>query len=257
MELSFTAIKSYMDCPYSYYLRYIKRIPIVESSSSVYGLVLHKSIKLGHDNGYSRDEWAKLFKSEWIIAAASKNNMVFIDENDYIKRLQDGQKIITDYFDKYVNNEPAPLQVELRFTKKDKVTIGKHYLVGAIDQIDSNERVIDLKTGSKVTQAHLDLDLQFTIYSYAYRKLFNKEESGLVLRHLGTCSDLVTKRTDDDFKVLAVEIDKMDSAIKKDIFVRNLSRNCADCYFLEICLGKTRPQPFRIWKKKNSVNPSK
>lgn len=246
-----------MDCPYSYYLRYVKRIPIIESSSSVYGLVLHKSIRIGHDNGYSRDEWAKIFKREWMVNTLAKDNIVFIDEGDYMKRLKDGQEIITKYYDKFVKNKPALLQVELRFTKKDKVDIGKHYIVGAIDQIDADNRVIDLKTGAKVTQPHLDLDLQFTIYSYAYRKLFNREESALVLRHLGSCTDLITKRTEEDFKLLQSEIEKMDSAIKKGIFVRNLSRNCADCYFLEVCLGKERQQPFRIWKKKKSVDYSK
>jgi CRISPR/Cas system-associated exonuclease Cas4 (RecB family) len=192
----------------------------------------------------------KIFKSEWLITTSSKENMVFMDEGDYMKRLVDGQKIITRYFDKYVKNKPAPLQVELRFTKKDKVIIGKHYLVGAIDQIDNSQRVIDLKTGSKVAQAQLDLDLQFTIYSYAYRKLFNKEESGLVLRHLGSCTDLITKRTESDFKILDAELEKMEAAIKKGVFVRNLGRNCSTCYFLEVCLGKERAQPIRAWKPK-------
>jgi CRISPR/Cas system-associated exonuclease Cas4 (RecB family) len=124
----------------------------------------------------------------------------------------------------------------------DGIMIGNHVLVGVIDQVDNRGKVIDYKTGAKPTKTQLDFDLQFTIYSYAYRKIFGKRESGLILRHLTTCSDITTERKANDFKFLASEIDKIERSINNDIFVRNLSRGCAYCYFLEACLGKERQQ---------------
>jgi ATP-dependent helicase/DNAse subunit B len=69
MEVSYTMLKSFMDCEYSYYLRYIKRIPIVESSASVYGSAIHRTIKQGYENNLDKDDWVKLFKVEWLMVS--------------------------------------------------------------------------------------------------------------------------------------------------------------------------------------------
>ena len=87
----------------------------------------------------------------------------------------------------------------------------------------------------------MDLDLQFTIYSYLYRQLYGEPENGLILRHLGTMKDLPTTRTEEDFDVLLKEVVKIDKKIQGGNFVRSIGRDCANCYFLEHCLGKERP----------------
>ena len=229
-----------MQCEYSYYLRYIKRVPILESSASVYGTAIHRAIQLGYDNNLARDDWGKVFKSEWV-SLTSKKDIVFAYDNEYLKKFKDGQQMLIDYYDTFVKNtKNQPKMLEYFFGKDKVVTLGNHTIIGVIDQIDAKDRVIDYKSGVKPTQAKLDLDLQFTIYSYAFRQLFDRKEKCLVLRHLGTMKDLVTERTEDDFKILTEEVDKIDKRLKGKIFVRNLGRDCATCYFIEHCLGKVR-----------------
>ena len=233
-------LHSLMECEYSYYLRYVARVPIKESSASVYGTAIHRAIKIGYDNDLPRDDWAKVFKSEWV-ALTAKKDIVYYNENEYLKKFKDGQQMLLDYYDIFVKKEKKPPQMLEYFFGRDKaVTLGNHVMIGVIDQIDAKGKVIDYKSGVKPTQAKLDLDLQFTIYSYAYRQLFGREENGLVLRHLGTMKDLKTKRTEDDFELLKEELDKIEKRLKGKIFIRNLGRDCANCYFIEHCLGKER-----------------
>lgn len=240
MQISYTGLHSLMQCEYSYYLRYIKRVPILESSASVYGTAIHRAIKIGYDNNLARDEWSKVFKSEWV-SLTSKKDIVFAYDNEYLKKFKDGQQMLTDYYDTFVKKaKNPPKMLEYFFGRDQAVMIGNHVIIGVIDQVDAKDRVIDYKSGAKPTQAKLDLDLQFTIYSYAFRQLFGREEGGLILRHLGTMKDLKTKRTEDDFELLIEEVDKIEKRLKGKIFVRNLGRECANCYFIEHCLGKER-----------------
>ena len=233
-------LHSIMECEYSYYLRYVERVPIRESSASVYGSAVHRAIKIGYDNNLARDDWGKIFKREWV-ALTSNKDIVFAYDNEYLKKFKDGQQLLLDYYDTFVKKAKKPPQMLEYFFGRDKaVMLGHHVIIGVLDQIDARDRVIDYKTGAKPTQAKLDLDLQFTIYSYAYRQLFDREEGGLILRHLGTMKDLKTKRTEDDFELLKEEVNKIDRRLKGKIFIRNLGRGCASCYFIEHCLSKER-----------------
>jgi len=240
MEFSYTALHSLMNCEYSYFLRYVLRVPIKESSASVYGTAIHQTIKLGYDNDLPRDEWANVFRQQWMELTSNKD-IVFANEGEYLKKFKDGAQMVTDYYDKFVKRHKAPQMTEFFFGRDQAVTIGDgHLLIGVLDQIDAKNRVIDYKSGVKPTKNKLDLDLQFTVYSYAYRQLFGKKESGLVLRHLGTMKDLVTTRTEDDFAVLEEEVNKVAKRLKGKLYLRNLDRSCDNCYFIEHCLGKER-----------------
>uniref|UniRef100_A0A6M3L9K2 Putative PD-(D/E)XK nuclease superfamily protein n=1 Tax=viral metagenome TaxID=1070528 RepID=A0A6M3L9K2_9ZZZZ len=239
MEISYTGLHSFMNCEYSYYLRYIARVPIKEGSASVYGTAIHRTIKMGYDNNLPRDEWAKVFRQEWMILT-SKRDIVYQSEGEYLKKFKDGAVMVTDYYDKFVKRHKPPQMLEFFFGRDKAVKIGEHTIIGVFDQIDSKNNVIDYKSGVKPTKNKLDFDLQFTIYSYAYRKLFGKEENGLILRHLGTMKDMVTTRTEQDFELLEEEVEKVSKRLKGKLFVRNLDRNCDTCYFMEHCLGKER-----------------
>lgn len=244
-DISYTMLHTIMTCEYMYYLRYVKKVPLVESSASVYGTAVHRTVKMAYDHNLNKKDMAEVFKREWI-QLASSGDVVFLHENDYLTKLNEGQKLVSKYYDKFIKNTPKPKEVEYFIGRKEGIKLGKYNLIAVFDQISYDDFVIDLKTGVKPTQNQLDLDLQFTMYSYAYRQLYGKEEKGLVLRHLGTMKDLKTTRTEEDFVVLLEEINKLESKTDSGIFLRNLDRNCARCYFLSVCLGKEKQ--FRRWK---------
>jgi len=49
-----------------------------------------------------------------------------------------------------------------------------------------------------------------------------------------------TERTESDFELLKEEVSKIEKRLNGKIFVRNIGRACASCYFIEHCLGKER-----------------
>ena len=104
MQISYTALHSLMECEYSYFLRYIDRVSIMESSASVYGTAVHRTIKIGYDNNLARDDWAKVFRSEWVALTANKD-IVFAYDNEYLKKVKDGQQLLLDYYDTFVKKE--------------------------------------------------------------------------------------------------------------------------------------------------------
>jgi len=224
-----------------YYLRYIKKVILKETSPSIYGTAIHRAIKNGYDGNLAREDWAKAFKREWMNLTSNKD-VVLNGEGEYLKKFKDGQQMLLDYYDKFVKRHKPPQATELFFGRDQGIKLGSHVLIGVIDQIDAKNRIIDYKSGAKPTTARLDMDLQFTIYSYVYRQMFGKPEEGLLLRHLGTMKDMPTTRTESDYALLLEEVDKIEIKLNASnlVYVRNLDRGCADCYFLEECLGKER-----------------
>jgi ATP-dependent helicase/DNAse subunit B len=237
-ELSYTKISTLMDCEYKYYLRYVERVSTPTGSALVFGSALHNAIKAAYESGLDREGWIKVFVNEWK-TLTSIEDVHFLYENEYMARIKEGKKIIGDYYDKFVADSTfSPKHLEFRFTKSDGIKVGDFFLVGAIDQIDSANNIIDLKSGTKPVAFTLDYDLQLTIYSYVYRKLFGEEEGGLIIRHLGTSADMPAgKRTQKDFDILEEEIDKFGSKVKSGIFLRNIGRSCAYCQYAKKCLG--------------------
>ena len=230
-------LHSLMHCEYMFYLRYIEKVPLVESSASVYGSAIHKTIKLAHENKLSKKETVEVFRKEWIQSASSKD-IVFLNEKDYLGKLAGGKKLMERYYNKFISGAPEPKKLEYFVGYKEGIKLGKHSVVAVFDQITHDDMIVDIKTGVKPTQNQLDFDLQFTIYSYVYRQLFGENEKGLILRHMNTMKDMVTTRTEEDFEILLNEVEKIESKIGSNIFLRNLDRDCNRCYFLEHCLGK-------------------
>jgi len=244
LEISYTKLNSFFHCEYLYYLRYIKRVKLQESSATAFGTSVHETIKIAYDNDLSGDEMAEVFKKQWV-SNTNKKDILFYYDGEFIKKYKSGQEIVKNYYSKFMLDKPKPLATEYFFGRNQGIKIGKHVIIGVIDQIDADNNVIDYKTGRKPTQQQLDFDLQFTMYSIAHRQLFGKKENGLILRHLGTMKDICTYRDDEDFELLAGEIDKVESKLRGKAFVRNLSRECGNCFFLEECLGKQKKM--RSW----------
>jgi len=239
INLSYTMLSSIMQCDYLYYLRYIKRISLVENSASVYGTAIHNTIKLAYNNKLSAKEMSEIFRREWIQLCSAKD-VVFLSEKDYLNKLTNGQKLVAEYYNKFIKGVPEPKTVENFIGRKEGIKLGEYNVVAVFDQITHDDMIVDVKTGLKPTQNQLDCDLQFTIYSYVYRQMYGKEENGLVLRHFSTMKDLVTTRTESDFITLLEEVNKLDEKLKSNVFLRNLGRHCSRCYFFEHCLGKEK-----------------
>ena len=174
MIVSFTKIKTYLDCEYAYYLRYVKKIATPKTGALAYGETIHSTVKTGYELSLDRDEWEKLFKREWT-SLAWNNNIIFANEKEYYSKLNKGKADIVKYYDTFVKDNPAPRFLEYRFTKNTGVKLGNHIIIGAIDIIDAANNIIDIKTGIKPREPGLEFDLQLILYSYAFRQIFGEK----------------------------------------------------------------------------------
>jgi CRISPR/Cas system-associated exonuclease Cas4 (RecB family) len=239
-QISYTMLSTFFSCEWKYYLRYIEKIPLPNTAAMVYGSVIHDVIKNGYQQELNGEEMGKIFVEKWMRELDIKN--VFINGKDNVDKRREGKEMLLDYYNRYMKDAPAPKVIEKRigYNKDDKLTIGSYPLIVVFDQIDSEDNIIDMKTGAKPQQSEIDLDLQLTLYSYAFRKIYGRTEKGLIIRHLNSMRDFVTTRNDKDFEIITGEIEKVGKKIKSGIFVRSIGRSCDDCNYLEVCLGKER-----------------
>ncbi|MEM5867783.1 MAG: PD-(D/E)XK nuclease family protein [Candidatus Aenigmatarchaeota archaeon] len=152
-------------------------------------------------------------------------------------------------------NKPLPFAVEFQFSvfppnRSDVI------LVGSIDQIiktkDNEYYLVDLKTGIGPSpknwqdQFHFHHDLQFTIYSWAFRQIFKKEEAGIIIYPLnyyrnpktGEKEDreaIITYRNEKDYQDLNTFISFFIACCERGIFPKYYGSHCRQCDYLEIC----------------------
>jgi CRISPR/Cas system-associated exonuclease Cas4 (RecB family) len=220
-----------------YKYRYILRGRLKENVPMMFGSALHNAIKIGYDYELERPDWLKVFKREWIMSA-KKNRDVFSSESEYIDKLKEGQAIIGKYYKGFVEGVKPPIAIESKFRK---IPIGNHTVLGIIDQISGDRAVIDYKTGYRVpSNSEMALDLQFTMYSYAYRHIYQEEESALILRNIRMNKDVYTQRTEKDYKLLESIMNGVSKAINAQLFYRHIGWGCQHCSFYSNCLGKIK-----------------
>lgn len=174
---------------------------------------------------------------------------------------------------------PPPIAVETRFDGipapdpegKPRADV---ILVGAMDQIreipyqagKGEWYIIDLKTGwydfgekDARVQFPVHHDLQFTLYSWAFRQKYEKKEAGIIRYPLGYRGTntitgekidkraLITPREEKHFIELGKFIAYFLSQLRKENFPRNIGQHCERCDYLEVCahpeLVLTNPIP--------------
>jgi len=147
--VSISQIRSFYSCPKCWYLNYFLGIELPTPDYFTFGKNVHKAIEMYHKGEYQY----------------GKPTDKYIDV--YRQR----------YTPKYEQLE-AYFEIPITNPMNSKETL-KTKLNGVIDKINEGW-IEDHKTASKKwTQGKLDDDMQMTIYSYAYRKLYNKKERGI------------------------------------------------------------------------------
>lgn len=164
--------------------------------------------------------------------------------------------------------KPLPFAVEFPFSvfapnRNDVI------LVGSIDMIIRNKGdeywLVDLKTGIGAPtrnwqdQFPFHHDLQFTIYSWAFRQIFKKKESGIIVYPLNYYknqetgekedrSAIFTFRSEQDYQDLAEFLNFFVACIERGIFPKYYGPHCKECDYVEICDQKRKlfTQPVKV-----------
>ncbi len=187
LELSFSAIETFNQCPRKYYYNYVLRLPKKTWPWLVLGTFVHLALEKFHKYVIyckRRDlipDYKELMKHAYLSAKKVYKNKSYdkskkkIDSNFIVtdKQLEQSKEILSNYLRKITKDFPNTQFVEKGFRLK----IGNYIMRGYIDRIDKLAdnfyEVIDYKTSSKA--ADVDKTYQVAIYAYALRILLNQD----------------------------------------------------------------------------------
>lgn len=156
-------LNSYLRCPLCFYYKTILRIPQNKQKFSSFGTAIHQALSDFYQKK-SKDEIIKSFDQ------SLKNER--LPKADYLWCLDNGHKILTEYYDQYIDSVKDDNISEYNFAMEN-IVYKNIPLTGKIDLIEKAEdgkiNVIDFKTGnsdSKYKELSADGDYYRQIVFY-------------------------------------------------------------------------------------------
>ena len=270
-KLSASKITTYKGCSLSYFLKYVKHEKTPTSVRAVFGKDIHYMLNRFYNVNYqSPESFAKYWKFYWtsnvagnFLKGKNKENLdvrQFNLKKDFVLRLGDhiefgpdpvgvffgymklGENILKKFYIKR-KNRPPPIAKESSFgAKKDEpFKINSHLVRGVFDRIDKIDKgylITDYKTDKKSPEEDsfvLDRNPQFTLYSYAFRKLYGEKEYAILYYHLRSGKVFKTHRSEKDFDYIKKLLDDVSEGITKNIFVPFYGFHCNFCDYKVVC----------------------
>jgi len=151
-----------------------------------------------------------------------------------------GENILKKFYLRH-KQKPSPLYKELSFgVKKDEpFKINGHLVRGVFDRIDKVEDITEDRwyiTDYKTDKSSPEKDSftlhrhpQFSIYSYAFRKLFEVKEKAILHYHLRSGKAFKTHRSENDYDYINYLLDNVSDGIYNDRFVPFYGFHCNLC----------------------------
>jgi len=180
VQLSFSAIAAYRDCPRQYWYRHVQHLPITPSAEAVHGLILHEVLR----------QAGELRKEGQVVSAARLRAIhrrvwretSFPDSRRAPAFVRNGAAELETYraqggFD------GVPAYLEHEFT----AAVDGWTLRGVIDRIDATEagwRIIDYKSGRPIARRRRDL--QVALYALGAKTALNLDPVELEVVYLAT-----------------------------------------------------------------------
>ena len=155
VQLSYSAIAAYLDCPRQYWYRYEQRLPAVQSAEAVHGVILHDVLRRAGElrragGAVSASRLRSIFEEVWRTTA-------FPDERRAPTFRRNGGAQLEAYRKKG-GLDAVPVYLEHPF----QVEVDGWTLRGVIDRIDrtaSGWSIVDYKSGRPVARRKRDLQL--------------------------------------------------------------------------------------------------
>ena len=227
-ELNYSKIKTYLECPVLYKLKYIegKREGLVPASSL--GVSIHRALEEYHRNSNDPSELMSYYDDCWLGAgyASAGEQMEW-----YLK----GKKMLETYAQAEYERKTTVDSTEREFIFQE----GQWTLRGKIDRIDKHPdgswEVIDYKTGTDVDLSLPVTDsLQLGIYAVGARRAWNMQK-GIATFYFVAVNQKMSAPFEafDEAKILDTFID-IGKKIEVNDFEPNL-QHCASCPFQTRC----------------------
>lgn len=224
-KLSYTALNTYQECQFHYYLQYVLKLGEFEDTfAATIGSLYHKVLSLYQTEGFSLDEFWNRYLEEKNLSLKDTVLLVRVrrDLETLLEELK-RQKSFTMFQNEYLEQK---LEVKVR----DDIYV---VFVGYLDKImtyqnvsDTYFAIVDYKTG--FIDTHLEpmkygLHMQLPIYLYllTYSKFFeNPIFTGIYYQNIlfsyPTWSDKVEKEKKDSYQLKGYSTDQLDILSKFD-----------------------------------------
>jgi putative RecB family exonuclease len=198
--ISATKLNAYQRCPYAYFLKYEKRVPVTTGfGSAVLGNALHDALAQCHGtwtNGDRVPDW------DWVSACWSRAAANLSDKLTN-KQVREGRSILENYYQKFIATEPTfrqPLAVEgkiqatLQFENLEFSVTGRY---DRIDYLDDGLELIDYKSTQTTTVPEkAEMDVQLGLYGLALEQTYGQSLKYLSLLFLRSGEKVRYRATD-------------------------------------------------------------
>ena len=237
-SFSYSQLESYRICPLQYKYQYILKIPTLPTSSSSFGISIHKALyifykKYMENNRVTKRDLINFYNKSWKpIGYASKLH------KEQMKT--QGKYMLLKHYKTYHNKKIKIIELEKLFKIKISNDI---FVTGKIDRVNKTEKkgieIVDYKTGKEKKEKEIKKDMQMSLYALAAsnKGLFNKKLDNITLTFyfLNSNKKISLMKTENDIKKLKHDIEKIVFEIRKNEYIPNVSPICDFCQYRIIC----------------------
>jgi DNA helicase-2/ATP-dependent DNA helicase PcrA len=233
IRLSYSAVSSYIDCPFRFYLRDYLEFQTPTDYYQVYGIIVHNSLKKLH----ILIKEGKEISIQDIIAIVD----LYCKDDDSRKKWRD--ELITDlwnYYEKIPEFIKEVLDAELPFSYIDSDLI----INGQVDLIIKNKNdeieIIDYKSRYKEGLHRMNVDIQLRIYNIALNSKYNNEIKTISAYTFKDNQQTRFTNTEEDFEKTKRLVASISKSIENKQFRRNwrgpfCESKAGKCDFYLIC----------------------
>ncbi|MGB9843150.1 MAG: RecB family exonuclease [Caldisericia bacterium] len=189
MKLSFSKIKTYLECPLKYYFIYILNLKPKPKSYLSFGKTIHLTLSEFHKlPPYpSFNDLKNIYQEKWISEGFPDKEQ---EENEFKK----GLLLLKKYYAKNIfnYNKAFMVETEVNFKIKDILVTG---FIDRIDKYNNEYEIIEYKTGKNSTDYNsiglVDESnlLQMSIYYLAFKYQFKKNPKNMLIYYLSLDKD--------------------------------------------------------------------
>jgi len=230
VQLSYSAITSYRECPRQYWYRYVQRLPVVQSAEAVHGVILHEVLRhAGELRRQGKEVTATRLKA---LHQEAWKSTAFPDERRAPAFKRNGAAELEAYRARG-GFDPVPAYLEQPF----EVAVDGWTLRGVIDRVDpalDGWRIIDYKSGRPIARRRRDL--QVALYALAAKAALNLERLELEVVYLASGESVLVDKVDRLVQEAQAEGSEVAEGVRAGSFEpRPERRRCRLCPYRLAC----------------------
>lgn len=246
-SISATRLNTWLGCRLRYYFKYVLKLKKPKTAalyvgSSVHAVLKHWNKARWRKETLTREQLQLLFEGTWVEGQKAEPVKWQQDEEQEEKKL--GWSLLEAYFD----NNPVPdcerpegVEVSVEADLSDH---GLPKLIGVLDLVRSNGRIVDYKTVAQTPKDEKAIhsnEVQLSIYSLLYRYSTGEREGGRELHQLVKLKApkvIITTQgpmTDKEETRLFKQLESFVLGVEREDFVPSPSMQCQMCNFFNEC----------------------